>query len=880
MNVKRVLFLIITNYFFLLSYPNKVLLNDSLKADITIKRIYNTEHIGNILPKIDGKLDDACWIDVGEWSEGYKQFIPAEGAAPSQNTALKILYDDENIYVAIRAYDDPDKIDKQKGRRDDFKGDIVGVCFDSYFDHRTGFEFNLTASGGKLDIMLLNNGWDKNWNAVWYGEVAYEDSAWTAEMKIPLSQLRYSEDDKQTWGLHAWRWINRNQEEDQWNLIPRDNPGMLFSIGELHGLQDLKSSRRIEILPYTSGKLDLYPKEKNNPYSSGKEFAGNIGIDGKIGLSSNFTLDFTVNPDFGQVEADPAELNLSVYETFYEEKRPFFLEGNNITDFSLDDDLLFYSRRIGKKPSYSFELNENEYSDEPDNTTILGAVKISGKSKNGLSLGIIESLTNTEYGKITHNDEEETLMVEPLSNYFIARVQQDINKSNTMIGGIITSANRFLDGSLIANLPEYAYTGGLDFTHHFNQKTFFIEGKTVFSHISGNPAALVELQESSSRYYQRPDASHIQLDSSLTSLEGFGGEISTGKRSNGPWRYSLKFNWKSPGLELNDLGFMRNADNIGLSGQVGYEMNDPFGLFRSYSVYAEFSDNWNFAGDNLNKYALVRGEGLFTNKWELSGRFQRRSVSTDTRLLRGGPSVSVKGFWDAFFRIKTDYSKKIGFSFRHHFHIYDDKESFIRDFSPGINIKITQALQMSTYLDYSGRKDILQYVTETKFLDEPRYILATIDQKSVGMTFRIDFPITPELSFQYYGNLYVSLGKYSNYKHIIDPGASDYQTLYSVYNEKNGEINIVDGLINIDEDHNGIYDYSFENPDFNFREMRSNFVARWEYKPGSTLYFVWTNTGNSEKGYESNSVMENFESLFSLNSENIFLIKFNYWFSL
>jgi hypothetical protein len=502
------------------------------------KRIYETTMLQSHPPRIDGELNDPCWKE-GNWSGNYRQHIPAENADPSQQTQLKILYDEKNIYVAIRAFDtEPSKIDRQMGRRDEFRGDIVGVCFDSYFDHRTGFEFDLTAGGSKIDLILLNDGWDTNWDPVWYGKTGLEDSAWTAEFQIPLSQLRYGKKEVHTWGLHSWRWINRNQEEDQWNLMPRDNPGYLYSIGELHGISGITGKRKIEMLPYVSGQLRTFEKEPENPYATGKEWDYNFGLDGKLGISSDFTLDFTVNPDFGQVEADPSVLNLTAFEVFYEEKRPFFLEGKNILDFDFGSDLLFYSRRIGHQPMHSPDLDEDEYAEQINNTRILGALKLTGKSKKGLSVGIIESLTAREEVEITGPEDVHNEAVEPLTHYFIGRVQQDINAGNTMIGGMVTSTHRFLNDPNLNGLSREAYTGGLDLLHFFRNKTFYLDGKMVFSHVRGDELAMENLQCASAHYFQRPDADYLSLDTACHHVGGVGASFRAGKGSNGPWRYS------------------------------------------------------------------------------------------------------------------------------------------------------------------------------------------------------------------------------------------------------------------------------------------------------------------------------------------------------
>ena len=311
-------------------------------------RVYYATRLAGEKPTIDGILDDPCW-KTGEWGGDFTQWIPREGAKPSQPTQFKILYDDDNLYIAFRAFDDePDRIIRKGGRRDEFNGDIVGVNFDSYHDHRTGFEFDVTAAGQKIDLILTNpSTTDFSWNAVWFAKTGMEDSAWTAEIEVPLSQLRYSGDSEQIWGMHCWRWIDRLQEESDWEPQSSEGPGILYLFGEIHGIRGLPKSQRIEVMPYALGKLKTFKPEPDNPFADkGQSWLGNAGLDAKIGLSSNFTADLTVNPDFGQVESDPSVMNLTAFETFYDEKRPFFLEGKNIFSFDFDNNNMFYSRRI------------------------------------------------------------------------------------------------------------------------------------------------------------------------------------------------------------------------------------------------------------------------------------------------------------------------------------------------------------------------------------------------------------------------------------------------------------------------------------------------------------------------------------------------------
>ena len=326
----------------------------SFAQDISGNNSFKAERISEP-PVIDGVLHDDCWEHAGEWSATFVQQQPDEGKPETEETRLKILYDNHYIYVAFRALDsEPDKINRWLAPRDQVKGDAVCIIFDSYADKRTGFAFGLTAGGTRVDFLCSNSDNDDyTWNAVWEGRVSYDNKGWYAEFKIPLSQLRYSSEAEQEWGFHAIRVIDRKLETDHLHLIPRNNKGLVFSFATLDGISNLPKSRRIELSPYTSLKYQTSGKEAGNPYATGKEWGYGAGLDGKIGLSSDFTLDFTINPDFGQVEADPSTINLSAFETWYEEKRPFFLEGKNI--FDMMGESMFYSRRIGARPSWSRE---------------------------------------------------------------------------------------------------------------------------------------------------------------------------------------------------------------------------------------------------------------------------------------------------------------------------------------------------------------------------------------------------------------------------------------------------------------------------------------------------------------------------------------------
>ena len=878
--MKRLPVIIVVLVFFLklsLSAFNQGLGIDTTKNEEGALRVYTTNRLTTTKPVIDGILDEACW-KTGEWSGNFVQWIPNEGAQPTYPTELKILYDDDNIYVAIRAFDnEPDKIVRKAGRRDEFAGDGVGINFDSYHDHRTGFEFNVTAAGQKIDLLLTNPmEADFNWNAIWYVKTGMEDSAWIAEYEIPLSQLRYSSDSVQVWGFHCWRWIDRLQEESDWEPQSSQGPGMLYQFGELHGISGLPVSRRIEIVPYSLGKLKTFKKDLSNPYAEdGKSWLGNFGLDAKIGLSSNFTADITINPDFGQVESDPSVMNLSAFETFYEEKRPFFLEGKNIFNFDFDGVNLFYSRRIGHSPGYTPDLNDNEYLDSPDNTTILSAVKLSGKSADGLAVGVLQSLTASEKAKVNSSGNEREITVEPLTSYTIVRLQQDFKEGNTVLGGILTSTNRFINDSNLDFMNRNAYTGGLDFLHHWNDKEFYLEAKLVGSQITGDQKAIRDLQNSSARYYGRPDADYVDFDSSGTSLSGYGGKFIIGKKSKGNWRYSTELNWRSPGLDLNDLGYMPTADIIKQSNTVSYSINQSEWIFRTYNIELTEFNNWDFGMNYLSSGGSLRLYFEFLNNWAITNTLNYTSAGIDNKFLRGGFAMKLPSLLSNYIYFRTDPSKKIFFDLSADISLTNEKFCRYYSVQPGISFMPSNIMKFSLSMNYASHDDKLMHIDEINYNNGKRYILGTILQHTLGATFRIDYNITPEFSIQYYGSPFASAGKYSDYKAVVNPKADNYEDrflkLNTVLNGDNYQVS---------ENNNGQVDYTFENPDFNFSQFRSNLVIRWEYRPGSQLFLVWANEGTFYEQPGIGNVNDAMSSLRNVVPGNIFLIKLNYWFSI
>jgi len=842
---------------------------------------YTTTRLVTPKPVIDGKLDDECWKQ-GNWAGDYHQFIPNEGAKPTYPTEMNLQYDDKNIYIAFRAFDpEPGKVHRYAGLRDEIVGDMVGVNFDSYRDYRTGFEFTITAWGQKVDLVLFNpSDWDFNWNAVWKGKVGLEDSAWVAEMEIPLNQLRYSKEDEQVWGMHTWRWIDRYQEESNWERQSKIGPGMLYNYGEFKGIRGLKKSHRLEIMPFVLGDLKTIEEVPGDPYTkNGRIWGGNLGLDAKIGVSSNFTVDLTVNPDFGQVESDPSVMNLTAFETFYEEKRPFFLEGLTIFDYKFGQEKLFYSRRIGHQPSLGINPGPGHYVKSPDKTTIMSAAKFSGTTSKGLSVGLIQSVTANEFARITGPEGDETKqLVEPLTNYLVARIQKGYKAGNTMIGGMFTSTNRFIENNELEFLSNNAYTGGIDLLHHWNNKEFFVDAKFVGSYVDGSQESIRLLQESSARYYQRPGADYLNYDILKTSLSGLGGNIKVGKGSGGHWRYSTALSFLTPGLELNDMGYLRTADEIENTNEISYLITKPVSIFRAFYFGFEQRNSWNFNGTYLGSDGEVALSTEFKNQWSFSTQVAYHSKDIDTKILRGGFDMMMPSSMNFSARLKTDASKKTIASLAYIYQKAGNNSASSFAIEPAVSIRPFSMLKVDVTATFEKNRDELQYV-DTKVLTEPgrRYILGTINQETLGLTFRADLNLTPEFSVQYYGSPFISKGSYSELKRVTNPEASVYSDRFELFDDPQ----LVDGQYQLyDQDGEFPEYYTVSNPDFNFHQFRSNFVAKWEYRLGSFIYFVWSSDRTGSNPDSGSSFGESYRFLGDAFPENIFLVKLNYWFSL
>ncbi len=852
------------------------------KKSYKVNRTYNS-------PVIDGNITDEEWAP-GEWDGDFIQYEPLDGQMATQKTEFKVLFDENNVYVAIKAYDNsPDSIVKRITRRDNCDGDQVGIAFDSYHDLRTAFIFFVSVAGSKQDMIMSNDGdnEDSTWDPIWFVKTRVFDWGYGAEMKIPLSQLRFKITEGGSWGMTVVRYISRNQETSFWSYIPRNTPGIVHQFGEATGFEGIVPKKQADITPFAVASFEHSGKEEGNPFATGHKEIINGGIDGKIGLTNNMTLDFTINPDFGQVEADPSEVNLTAYETFFKEKRPFFVEGKNITSFStgigdgdLGNDNLFYTRRIGRSPHLGADTDDNEYSRSPLNTSIIGATKITGKTSDGLSIGIVEAVTSEEKAEIDSLGERTYQTVEPLTNYFIARIIKDINNGNTIIGGGYTNTHRFLDGTGINSLTTTANTGGIDLQQYFADKKWFLSVTTSFSMINGSRESIERLQRSSVHFYQRPDADYVTLDTNRKSLGGYGGNIQFGK-IGGNWRFAVFGLFKSPGFDLNDVGYLRRADDMSFIFWSSYRINNPFWIFRNMRFNTNIWEMTDWGGTTLDLGGNIQVSAQFKNLWYLGTGTNLGLKSVSNTMLRGGPSMATPASFNYWIYANTNESKKFYVEANYYSTVIAEDAGEYRGGTMEFSLKPGRSFTVSVAPSFSYGRDNLQYVTAIDYEDQERYILGRIEQKIAMMSLRMNYTITPDLTIQYWGQPFLASMKYSDFKRVTTPDADNYNDRFHMYS--GSEISYIsdENVYNVDEDNNGTTDYSFDNPDMNFDEFLSNLVIRWEYRSGSALYLVWSQSRQFDDPSGEFAFSSNINNLFTSNKpRDIFLIKFTYRFGL
>ncbi|MCF7807996.1 MAG: carbohydrate binding family 9 domain-containing protein [Candidatus Marinimicrobia bacterium] len=845
--------------------------------------------------RIDGNLDDYVWEKAPRFGD-FKQRNPEDGAAPSQDTEFAVCYDNEHLYVAVRAYDsDPSQITGILTRRDESSpSDWVYISIDSYNDNRTAFEFGLNAAGVKQDLRRYDDtNADFDWGAVWEGAVNIDAEGWTAEFAIPFRELRFNTGAEPIWGLNVYRELPRNDNELAiWNYWSHEQSGFVSNYGDLTGLSGLETKQPIYVSPYImgqSGANDALLKEVNE-----YESLTNIGADIRKNFENGLTFSGTINPDFGQVEADPAEFNLTEFESFFREKRGFFIEGGNIFNFSLgfgDGDqsanTLFYSRRIGRSPQgyQDYKSDATAISvDKPDHTRILGAGKFTGKLNNGLSLGLMTAATPEERAVVLYDDGSTSEnVIEPATSYVLTRVQQDFREGLTTLGGIFTSTQRSLDNTGMDWLREKAYTTGIDFNHNFHDRTYLIQSALAYSYVSGSQDAILGTQLHPSRYFQRPDATHLSVDSTATSLSGYAGKFILGKTSG-------RFNAfggvlaTSPGFEVNDLGFMRSVDNINEFLWLSYRNMNANEYLQNYRINVNQWANWTFGGERKSLGGNVNGHVTFLNSWSAGGGINRNIGGMTPYHLRGGPGVQGPDNLGIWSYLNSDYRKALSVNLFANYFQNDDGVKAI-SLSPGVNWRPKKNISLSLAPDFNLFEDTWAWVTSMED-DEgsPHYIFSGMDQIATSLTFRADVILSTTLSVQYYTQAFLTGGDYYNFIEVADPTQKDFNKRFTPLDDNTLEFESYGALSGVDFDQDGMLDYwptGGVDSDFNYQQLTSNLVLRWEYSVGSVMYVVWSRGASfydvfewGSNGLDSDPVQD-LRHAMGLDADNMFLLKIN-----
>ncbi|HEX2532654.1 MAG TPA: DUF5916 domain-containing protein [Chitinophagaceae bacterium] len=863
-------------------------------TDTSIRRKqYHTQRLTGTIT-LDGQPNEAAW-DAVEWGGDFTQYMPNEGKQPAQPSFFKILYDNQFLYVAYRCLDvSQDSIIRRMGRRDEFPGDWIEINIDSYHDLRTAFSFTLSVSGVRSDEFVSNDGsnWDASWNPIWFAKTNVTDEGWTGEVKIPLSQLRYGNEPEKVWGIQVHRRLFRKEERSTWQYIPQNSGVWVSRFGELRGLNDIPLHRQVEIAPYVTTQLDSYKKEPGNPFASGKDWKVNAGLDGKFAVTNDLILDFTINPDFGQVEADPSQVRIDGFQNFFEERRPFFIESRNIFDYRLtgseaggdyDSDLLFYSRRIGSSPHGSPRVGNGEYMRYPQNTSILGAAKFSGKTKDGWSIGVLESVTQREQAVIDKNGQRREELVEPLTNYFVGRLQKDIHSGNTIIGGILTGVNR--EKGLDNLLHRNAYSGGIDFLHYWKKRTWYVRGNVVFSQVQGTKEAILNTQTAFEHLFQRADAPEVSVDSSRTSLSGMGGTVRLGKIGGKSGRLGQVFKFetgvtlRSPGLELNDIGFLLSANEINHFTWMGFDFQKSFSVFRRARVNYNHWSRWDYGGKFLYQAFNMNAHANFNNNWQTGTGFTWNPYDVSNNALRGTTALRRPPGMGNFFYLTSDTRKKFFVNLSSSTFWAKGKSVNGTDISLDMNYQPVNALRISLSpgYGYNYRKQD-QFVSTVSYNNTSRTIVGQVKQRTIRVTARVNYNITPDLTVQYYGQPFITRPLYDRFGYVSAPMARQYDDRFTAFAP--GQVTSVDGQFLVDENGDGTTDYQFGRPDFNFVQFRSNLVLRWEYRPGSEFYLVWAQ-GNSPNAFgelDTPLLGSLAEHAFGEGGRNSFLMKWTYRF--
>lgn len=844
--------------------------------------------------QLDGALSDVAWATATPMTLDLQR-DPDEGKPATERTEIRALVGNGALYIGARMLDhEPARIVSRLTRRDDQPAsDRLTIRLDSRHDKLTAFVFDVYPAGNKGDASAGADGnEDSSWDPVWDVATSRDSLGWSAEIRIPLSQLRYDRSSDQ-WGIQITRFIQRKQESDVLVLIPKSESNTPARYATLHGMSGLPAARRMEITPYVTARAQYATADAGDPFHSGSDYLGAAGADLKLGITSDLTLDATINPDFGQVEVDPAVVNLSAFETSFDEKRPFFVEGSDLFSFgrlstfnAFGTPETFFSRRIGRAPQGLITDPDARFSDVPEQTTIAAAGKLTGKTPSGWSIALLDAVTPRETGRYVTTEDGPVLrqQVEPATNYFAGRVRRELREGNTSIGALVTAVNRSLgDSSLASTLRSSAYLGGVDLKHYWDNRRWALDASFASSRIQGGESAIARAQRSSARYYQRPDATNLSYDTTRTSLSGYAAQFAVTKVSGGHWGGNLAYQEKSPGYETNDLGFGQRVGRRGISTDTHYEETRPGKLFRYWIVGVLSGNDWNYDGDHTTSYVGNIINVTLRNFWNVNYNVFHYFESADDQLTRGGPLSRQPTNTNFNLSVFSDDRGAVSYGLSSS--IYDDVAGgWSVNAGPSITIQPSSSVHLRLGPSFTRGHTVSQFVRP---VSDPsatatfgsRTVFAQLDQRELALDTRVDWIFSPTLSLQLYVQPLISAGDYHGFKEFTTPGAF----AFAEYGKDQGTISqdAASGTYTVDPDGTGpASTFEIPNPDFNFRSLRANLVLRWEYRPGSTIFLVWQQARQGVAPVGDFRLGRDFGAIWDAPATNVLAVKATWWLGL
>ncbi len=827
-------------------------------------------------PRIDGRLDDATWTRLTPIAD-FVQQQPREGQAPTEATEVFIAYDDEAIYVGARLHRrDPKDLARAVTRRDGFgNSERFTITFDPQMDRRTAVGFGVSVAGVRSDFRHTQDddmrGRESQYDPVWIAAAHEDATGWTAEMRIPFSQLRFPKAERQRWGLQMDRYLPDKNEDIQWAMVPPRETGYVSRFGTLEGLDGVSPTRPVEFLPYLAGDATRRATATvANPLN--RPFAGRMGLDAKTGLGSSLTLDATVNPDFGQVEADPAEVNLSGFETFFDERRPFFTEGSEMVRGNGAQ--YFYPRRIGAPPRGSAT---GDFVDIPRNSTILGAAKLTGRLPSRLSIGAITAVTASEQARVFRADSGLTtnVPVEPRSTYGILRLQQEIGRQASTIGASFSTVQRSVgsEPTLASLLTRESYFGGADWRIRFQQGKYAMSGFVAGTHVAGDTASIRRLQVANSRLFQRPDRRTTVYDPLKTSLSGYSAQLRADKDAGQHVLWGAEVKLESPGFELNDLGRLQSTDDIEYNADLQIRETTPSRYLQNWRLGFETRGAWNFEGTHQLNTWSQNSSATLRNFWNLNVRSTINLPTVDDAITRGGPYMGLPREFRQEFRINNPFGARTGWRLNGGYGV-DEFGAWRRNVSGQITLRPSPRVSVSVEPTFQSGTDPRQYVTRvaggTRTFGN-RYVFAFIDRTTISTRLRANYAFSPNLSLEAYAEPFVATGSYSRIGELSAPRSRELREYgtdgTTIATDSVGTLTITDGT----------QSFTLGNRDFNILSFRSNMVMRWEWIPGSTFFLVWQQNRRTAEAFGDPARASDLFRTTRASGDNFLAVKVSYW---